>query len=178
MLEPIKKEEIPIIEKCPEGYLEIYKDADGKIVKQVLHKEGKIVARKTEPDAFQDGVDDILNKEEDYNLKDMSNSTLESFQAKKKAESDFITLADDGEKATGVVKEIKQLSKVGFGGKEVEVIRLAVETKDGVKFFDKGSKQWVDELVKKGVDVGVNITITRHGKKDDKKTKYEITKSK
>ena len=104
----------------------------------------------------------------------MANPILTAFQDKKKAESSFITLAEDGEKVSGIVKAVKQLSKVGFGGKEVEVIRLEIETKDGVKNFDKGSKQWVDELVKKEVDDGSNITITRHGAKDDKKTTYEI----
>ena len=108
----------------------------------------------------------------------MANPILEEFQDKKRAESDFITLSDDGEKASGLVKDIKRLSKIGFGGKEVEVIRLEIETKDGIKNFDKGSKQWIDELVKKEVDVGTNITIIRHGIKDDKKTTYEIIKGK
>jgi len=108
----------------------------------------------------------------------MVNPILTAFQDKKKAESSFITLAEDGEKVSGIVKEIKQLSKVGFGGKEVEVIRLEIETADGIKFFDKGSKQWVDEMVKNEVDVGSNITITRNGKKDDKKTTYKITTDK
>ena len=110
--------------------------------------------------------------------KSMVNPTLKSFQEKKKAESQFISLVEDGEKISGVVKEIKQLSKVGFGGQEVEVIRLVMETTAGVKFFDKGTKQWVDDLVKKEVDTGSNIIIIRHGEKGNKKTTYEIVKNK
>lgn len=110
--------------------------------------------------------------------KSMANPILKSFQEKKKAESQFISLAEDGEKVSGIVKEIKQLSKVGFGGQEVEVIRLVLETANGIKFFDKGTKQWVDDLMAKEVDVGLNITVIRHGEKGNKKTTYEIVKAK
>ncbi len=140
--------DIPILEPEEEGYWEIYKDAEDKIIKRVWHQNQNI---------------------------SMVNSTLQSFQEKKKAQSAFITLSDDKESVSGVVKAIKQLLKVGFGGKEVEVIRLEMETKEGLKNFDKGSKQWVDELVSKEVDIGSDITITRHGIKDDKKTTYGIT---
>lgn len=172
MLKPLK-DLIPIIEEGTGGYWEIYKNEEGKEIQKVWHKGG-VVQKRQEVDTFGEDLDNIIKDE--YNL--MSNPILEKFQEKKKAESDFITLADDGEKASGIVKEIKNLSKVGFGGKEVEVIRLVMETKDGIKNFDKGSKQWIDEMVKNEVDVGSNITITRHGVKDDKKTTYQITKNK
>ena len=104
----------------------------------------------------------------------MANPILEEFQNYKKSQSSFISLANDGEKITGIIKEIKRLSKVGFKGQEIEVIRLVLETKDGVKNFDRGTKQWVDELIEKKVEVGSEIIITRKGEKGSKDTKYEI----
>ena len=175
MLKPLS-DIIPVIEETSEGYYEVYQDAEGKEIKKVWHAEKKLI-KKTERDVFEQELVDIINNDE-YNDNYMVNSTLQAFQEKKKNESSFITLSDDGESASGVVKAVKQLSKVGFGGKEVEVIRLEIETKDGLKNFDKGSKQWVDEMVKNEVDVGSNITITRHGAKDDKKTTYKITTNK
>ncbi len=145
----INKDDIPIIEKAEGGYIAKYKNG-----REEYHQ----------------------NFNEELNF--MANSILKSFQEKKKAESQFISLAEDGEKISGIVEEIKQLSKVGFGGQEVEVIRLVLETADGIKFFDKGTKQWVDDLIKKEVDVGSSITITRRGEKGDKKTTYEIIKNK
>lgn len=168
MLEPIK-DIIPIIEEGENGYWEVFPD------KKVWHEGGVVKDRPR--DVFEEELAEIINNDE-YNDNSMANSILESFQEKKKAESSFITLSDDGESTSGVVKAVKQLSKVGFGGKEVEVIRLEIETKDGIKNFDKGSKQWVDEMVKNNVDVGSDITITRHGAKDDKKTTYKITTNK
>ena len=150
MLEPLKNS-IPILEEEEEGYFEVYKDAKDKIIKKIWHQN--------------------------YN-KNMANPILTQFQDKKKAESAFISLADDKEQVKGVVMEIKNLSKVGFGGKETEVVRLVMETENGIKNFDKGTKKWVDELVAKDVDVDSEITIIRHGKKDSKDTWYEIEKHK
>ena len=110
--------------------------------------------------------------------KSMANPILIAFQDKKKTESSFITLAEDGEKVSGVVKAIKTLLKVGFKGQEIEVVRLELETENGLKSFDKGTKKWVDELVEKEVDVGSVITIIRHGKKESKDTWYEVIKNK
>ncbi len=145
----LEDKDIPIIEPFENGYWEIYKDAGDNIIKRVWHQDKKI---------------------------NMVNPILQSFQDKKRAESSFISLTNDGETVNGIVKEIKTLTKLGFGGKEVEVIRLVLETQNGYKNFDKGTKKWVDELVEKGVDVGDVITITRHGKKESKDTWYEITK--
>lgn len=169
MFKHILDKDIPICEEAQNGYWEVYKDARNTIIKKVWHANPKIKYRDVPSE------EDIINQE----LDNMPNEILKSFQDKKKAESSFITLSDDGENVSGVVKAVKQLSKVsGFGGKEVEVIRLEIETKDGIKNFDKGTKQWVDEMVKNDIDVGSNITITRHGVKDDKKTTYKITKAK
>lgn len=137
----------------------------------------KIIIPIIEPDKEKGGYYETYPDKKIWH-QNMANPILKSFQEKKKAESQFISLAEDGEKVSGIVKDIKQLSKVGFGGQEVEVIRLVLETTDGEKFFDKGTKQWVDDLLKKAVDVGSDITIVRHGEKGNKKTTYEIIKNK
>ena len=159
---------IPVIEENKNGYYEIYVDADNHLIKKIWHQNPKI-KYKDIPSSEEEDINQELNI--------MANETLKAFQEKKRAESDFITLSGDGESVSGIVKEIKQLSKVGFGGKEVEVIRLVLETENGVKFFDKGTKQWVNDLLANEVDVGSDITIIRHGIKDDKKTIYEIVKN-
>ena len=99
------------------------------------------------------------------------------FIEKKKAESTFITL-EDGEKIIiRNLKEIKLVSKVGFDGKEKEVLRLIcdVDTKEGVreKTFDNGTQKFAKELQDNGVKIGSTFSITRAG--EDTQTRYTIS---
>lgn len=105
---------------------------------------------------------------------------LEKFQAKKNADSPFLTLQDGESARVNLVKEIKQVTKVGFSGDEVEVIRLicVVDTEFGPreKHFDNGSAKFTTELIDKGVKEGSSFVLTRDG--EGPKTKYKITEVK
>lgn len=107
----------------------------------------------------------------------MSDNILDSFISKKKAESTFVSL-EDGESCRVVkLKEIKMVTKAGFGGEEKEVLRLVVdvETTDGIrnKNFDNGTQRFAQELREKKVTIGSAFTVTRHGLQT--KTRYEIS---
>lgn len=111
----------------------------------------------------------------------MSNDTLKNFSDQKAADSPFLSLAD-GESAKVVkVREIKNLTKQGYGGEEVEVIRLVCDvevTVDGetqvkIKNFDNGTKRFVDALLESNVVVGSAFTITREG--EQVKTRYLLS---
>lgn len=106
----------------------------------------------------------------------MSESTLDSFIAKKKADSPFITLAD-GESLTVKLRSIKMITKAGFGGEEKETLRLEcdVETPHGIKIknFDNSTQRFAQELQDKAVKVGSTFTITRTGVQT--KTRYTIS---
>jgi hypothetical protein len=105
-------------------------------------------------------------------------NVLDKFIDKKKAESQFVSLADGESIKVLKLKEIKMITKAGFGGEEKEVLRLVVdvETSEGVreKLFDNGTQRFAQELREKGVtDVGFAFTLTRHGLQT--KTRYSIS---
>lgn len=101
---------------------------------------------------------------------------LDGFITKKKAESDFISLAD-GESVVVKLRNIKLVTKTAFGGDEKEVIRLEcdVETDFGVrtKKFDNGTQRFAEEMKKQNVVVGSTFKITREGTQT--KTRYLIS---
>jgi len=102
---------------------------------------------------------------------------LGGFIQKKKAESTFVSLTD-GESAVIVkLKDIKMVTKTGFGGEEKEVLRLKceVETSEGIrdKDFDNGTQRFAQEMQDKGVTVGCGFTLTRTG--TTTKTRYTIS---
>lgn len=103
-------------------------------------------------------------------------NTLESFIQKKKDESSYITL-DNGESVRVKLTEMKLITKVGFNGDEVEVMRYVVEvpTANGVKlkYFDNKTRKFAEEVFAKGIGVGDKFTLTREG--DGPKTKYIIS---
>ena len=104
------------------------------------------------------------------------NDILDDFIEKKKADSAFLSL-EDGEKITVKrLKDIKLITKTGFGGEE-EVLRLVceVETSEGVreKSFDNGTQRFAKELQDKGVKVGCGFSITRAGTQT--KTRYTVS---
>ena len=107
----------------------------------------------------------------------MSNNILDSFISKKKAESVFVSLEDGESCRVAKLKEIKLVTKTGFGGEEKEVLRFIadVETTEGLKTknFDNGTQSFAQELREKGVQIGSGFTITRHGLQT--KTRYEIS---
>ena len=104
------------------------------------------------------------------------NNTLDSFIAKKKADSPFISLKD-GESIEVKLRAIKMITKAGFGGEEKECIRLEcdVETDSGLKIknFDNSTQRFAQEMADKGIKVGSQFTITRNG--EGTKTRYTIT---
>lgn len=106
----------------------------------------------------------------------MSN-VLDSFIDKKKAESAFLSLEDGETVAIKELKDIRCVTKVGFGGDEKEVLRLVciVETPMGIreKSFDNGTQRFASELKEKGVKVGCGLSITRTGIKTQ--TRYTIS---
>ena len=106
----------------------------------------------------------------------MGNDLLSGFIDKKKALSPFISLAD-GESIVVKLRNIKMITKSGFGGEEKEALRLEcdVETGEGImlKNFDNSTQRFAQELQDKGVKVGSTFTITRTGMMT--KTRYTIS---
>ena len=102
---------------------------------------------------------------------------LDSFIDKKKANSPFISLEDGESIVVRKLKDIKLITKAGFGGEEKEVLRLVVEveTPEGVreKSFDNGTQRFAKELQEKGVTPGCGFTITRTGQQT--KTRYTVS---
>lgn len=102
---------------------------------------------------------------------------LDTFVNKKKADSPYLTLVDGDSAVVKKLKEIKSVTKAGFGGEEKDVLRfiLDVETSEGIreKIFDNGTSRFAQELKEKGVKVGCGFTITRNGQQT--KTRYTIT---
>lgn len=106
----------------------------------------------------------------------MSN-IVDSFIDKKDAESPFLTIADGESVRIKQLQQIKQVTKVGYSGDEVDCLRLVclVETEygDKVKNFDNSSARFAREVKKKGVDVDYAFTMSREGEKQD--TTYTIS---
>ena len=102
---------------------------------------------------------------------------LDSFIGKKKAESAFLSLADGESVVIIKLKDIKLVTKAGFGGEEKEVLRLKceVETSEGLrdKDFDNGTARFAQEMQEKGVKVGCGFTLTRTGLQT--KTRYTVS---
>lgn len=102
---------------------------------------------------------------------------LDSFINKKDAESPFLSLLDGESMRVKKLESVKMITKVGFGGDEVECMRYAciVETEygDKKKNFDNSSARFAKEMKEKGVVVGSSFTITRDG--EGPKTRYNIT---
>ena len=105
-----------------------------------------------------------------------NNNLIGSFINKKKAESAFLTI-EDGENQAVTVREIKAITKTGFGGEEKEVIRLVVDVMTDVglkiKNFDNGTQRFAQELADNKIDVGSKFTISRTGQQT--KTRYTIS---
>ncbi len=102
---------------------------------------------------------------------------LGGFIDKKKADSPYVSLTDGESIVVKELKEIKCVTKTGFGGEEKEVLRLKclVETSSGdrLKDFDNGTQRFAQELQDKGVKVGCGLTITRTGTQT--KTRYTVS---
>lgn len=102
---------------------------------------------------------------------------LGGFIKKKKAESTFVSLEDGESIVVKKLKDIKLITKTGFGGEEKEVLRLKceVETSEGIrdKDFDNGTQRFAQELQEKGVNVGSGFTLTRTGLTT--KTRYTVS---
>lgn len=102
---------------------------------------------------------------------------LKGFVDKKKAESAFLSLADGESVVVKRLKDIKLVTKAGFGGEEKEVLRLKceVETSEGTrdKDFDNGTARFATEMQEKGVKVGCGFTLTRTGLQT--KTRYTVS---
>jgi len=102
---------------------------------------------------------------------------LGSFIQDKKDNSPFLSLADGESAVITKLKDIKLITKTGFGGEEKEVLRLKVdvETSKGVreKDFDNGTARFATELQEKGVTVGCGFTLTRTGQQT--KTRYVVS---
>ena len=102
---------------------------------------------------------------------------LDNFIDKKKADSAFLSLADGESVKIIKLKDIKLVTKAGFGGEEKEVLRLKceVETSEGIrdKDFDNGTQRFAQEMQEKGVKVGCGFTLTRVGQQT--KTRYTVS---
>jgi len=104
-------------------------------------------------------------------------SIVDNFVEKKKAESAFIGLEDGETIVVRELKDIKMVTKAGFGGEEKDVLRLVciVETSEGAreKVFDNGTQRFAKELQEKGVRIGSGFKLTRTGLMT--KTKYTVS---
>ena len=106
-----------------------------------------------------------------------NNDLLGGFLDKKKAESQFLSLEDGESVKVLALKDIKIVTKAGFGGEEKEVIRLkcSVDTSEGArdKDFDNGTQRFAKEMQEKGVQIGSSFVITRNGLQT--KTRYTLS---
>ena len=102
---------------------------------------------------------------------------LGGFIDKKKADSAFLSLEDGETVVIKNLKDIKLITKAGFGGEEKEVLRLVceVETSGGLreKAFDNGTQRFAKELQEKGVKPGCGFSLTRTGLQT--KTRYTVS---
>lgn len=102
---------------------------------------------------------------------------LGNFIDQKKADSAFLSLADGETAVIKRLKDIKLVTKIGFGGDEKEVLRLVceVETPKGLreKFFDNGTQRFAKEMQDKEVKPGCGFSITRSGQQT--KTRYTVS---
>lgn len=107
----------------------------------------------------------------------MNTNVLDSFLGKKKAESAFISLEDGESIKVKRLTDMKLVTKLGFDGKEKDVVRLMceVETSEGLrtKSFDNGTQRFVKEMQEKGVNIGSSFVLTRTGLQT--KTRYTIS---
>jgi len=106
----------------------------------------------------------------------MPNELAQKMLDEKKQRSPFLTLAD-GEEQEGTVLDIKTITKVGYSGEEEEFLRVVLRCDiEGVgvidKNFDNSSKRWLEEVVKKDIDKGDVIKVSREGQQT--KTTYTI----
>lgn len=102
---------------------------------------------------------------------------LDSFISKKKAESQFLSFEDGESIKILKLRELKEITKAGFGGEEKTVLRFVVDvdTSEGVKTknFDNGTQRFAQEVREKGVKIGSSFTISRAGLQT--KTRYTIS---
>lgn len=102
---------------------------------------------------------------------------MDNFIAKKNADSPFLSLLDGESVRVKRLNSRKMITKVGFGGDEVECMRYSctVETEygDKEKNFDNSSNRFAKECKDKGVVIGSSFVITRDG--EGPKTRYNIT---
>lgn len=102
---------------------------------------------------------------------------FETFIQKKKNDSAFLSLEDGESVVIKKLKDIKLITKTGFGGDEKDVLRLKceVETSEGMrdKDFDNGTQRFAQELQEKGVQIGCGFILTRAGLLT--KTRYTVS---
>lgn len=102
---------------------------------------------------------------------------IDGFIAKKKAESQFLSLEDGETVQIARLRDIKMVTKAGFGGEEKDVLRLKceVQTTEGLKDkdFDNGTQKFAKELQDKAIRIGSAFSITRTGTQT--KTVYTIS---
>lgn len=107
----------------------------------------------------------------------MSNNPVNDFLDQKKANSPFISLLDGESVKVKKLKDIKFITKAGFGGEEKETLRLVceVETTTGIKdkTFDNSTQRFAKEMQDKGVTIGSSFVITRTGLQT--KTRYTLS---
>lgn len=110
-------------------------------------------------------------------MSDQPNPLVSGFINKKKAESSFVSLGDGEHVRVLLLKDIKVVTKTGYGGEEKDVLRLkcSVETTEGPrdKDFDNGTQRFAQELQEKDIAIGDAFTITRNGLLT--KTRYTIS---
>lgn len=103
--------------------------------------------------------------------------TVGDFISKKKAESEFVSLVDGESIKVLKLREIKVVTKAGYGGEEKETLRLIVdvETEFGekTKKFDNATQRFATELQEKGVKIGSSFMLKREGLQT--KTRYLIS---
>ena len=102
---------------------------------------------------------------------------LDDFIDQKKADSPFLSLIDGEAVKVKNLKALKRVTKVGFSGDEVDVLRLVcvVETEfgDKEKNFDNGSAKFAKQLKANNIVVGSSFVISREG--EGPKTIYVVT---
>ena len=150
-LKPLK-DIIPTIEESPDsdGYWEVYKDAEDKVIKKVWHAN-KVVKR----DAFEEGLDNIINNKEE-NMASLEDIYKED-KVNRKDKSRFVKL-DSGESFIGEFVGVEKTTGQ-FG--EVNSFTFIVDGNE--KVWNTKSFKVLESMVKVGVKEGSKVKITKEG---------------
>lgn len=112
----------------------------------------------------------------------MSDNAIEKFRLMQDFNKTYINLKDGESVRVTKLKRMEYPVTDKFG-KQVLRMYCEVDCTDPMtgevvskeKTFDRGTQSWSDEISEAGLTIGSAFTMTRHGAKGDKNTKYVLS---